>query len=162
MFTALRNASAGPSRLPLSARPLLSSRVPIKPLRIAGPIQPQKQLSAASISVQARAFSGSAPAADKLKSHSGTKKRFFRTGGGLVRSFSPLLEEPVRSLRLHHHTAWWETRPGPVSHRTGASEEHNERRRRDKLTCQFKRVCLFHSPRQLSPSSLHPLADTVP
>jgi hypothetical protein len=31
-----------------------------------------------------REFSVSSPICDKLKSHSGTKKRFFKTGGGLV------------------------------------------------------------------------------
>lgn len=31
-----------------------------------------------------REFSVSSPILDKLKSHSGTKKRFFRTGSGLV------------------------------------------------------------------------------
>ena len=35
--------------------------------------------------VSIRQFSSTSPTLDKLKSHSGTKKRFFKTGSGLVR-----------------------------------------------------------------------------
>jgi hypothetical protein len=34
--------------------------------------------------IPVRQFSASSVICDKLKSHSGTKKRFFKTGGGLV------------------------------------------------------------------------------
>ncbi|KAI9633226.1 uncharacterized protein MKK02DRAFT_39205 [Dioszegia hungarica] len=70
---AARNALAGPSRLPLPLRlPLPAPLAHLAPTSV-------------SLSIPSRTFSASAPAADKLKSHSGTKKRFFRTASGLFK-----------------------------------------------------------------------------